>query len=85
MWPFRTLPRVIFRGSNDLIYEERGRRLRMFYERLIGGQFDMAVQITDTHEWELEDGSRAPVTDDDRAMVRAFADRMLRHIRIDWT
>lgn len=75
-------------GHTGIVYTEPGRKMFVFSEILIGGDYSVAVDCNTIKEWETPEG-KVPATEDERRRVfknlkYLFEEEPFEPMRIYW-
>lgn len=71
---------VKFLGRSGIIYSEDTRNLSLFSEMLVDDDCDLAIHLSQASHWE--DGT--PLSDAEKARIKANLTQELQPSRIDW-
>jgi hypothetical protein len=83
MWFKRKPFQVKLTGRAGIVYREGDRSMQVDSEMLVGPRFDMVVFTDSIKAWEPPDEC-VPVSEEDKARIRANITKELNNLRIDW-
>jgi|GEM_PF-5472770 len=71
---------VKFLGRSGIIYSEDKRNLSLFSEMLVDDDYDLAIYLSQASHWE----NGTPLSDEDKARIKANLVEELASSRIEW-